>query len=88
MTNLTKPISRVAQPIGDGVIREAGKLRQVVVTLQPPYILKFRAKGCKKSYSLTYAKCYTMAVKAHVADAKRLKKKKRVRGRVKSKNDK
>lgn len=70
MTELKKPVRRVSQ----GKIFEAGKFRPVVVTLEPPYILKFRAKGCKKSYSLTTDACYSMAVKADVAAKKRVKK--------------
>jgi len=70
MTNLTKPVSRVSH----GRVFEAGKRRKVIVTLEPPYILKFRAQGCRRSYSLTTDACYTMAVKASVRADKRPKK--------------
>ena len=68
--DLKKPVSRVSR----GMVFEAGKFRPVVITLEPPCILKFRAKGCKKSYSLTTDACYSMAVKADVADKKAAKK--------------
>jgi len=80
MTELKKPVSRVSQ----GMVFEAGKLRPIVVTLEPPYLLKFRAKGCKKSYSLTTDACYSMAVKADVADKKRKKRKESKRKKRKS----
>ena len=70
MTDLKKPVSRVSQ----GKVFEAGKLRPIVVTLEPPCLLKFRPKGCKKSYSLTTADCYSLAVKADVAAKKAAKK--------------
>lgn len=76
MTNLTRPVSRVSR----GEVFEAGKRRKVIITLEPPYILKFRAQGCRKSYSLTTDACYTMAVKASVLAAKRSKKK--IKGKI------
>lgn len=80
MTNLTRPVKRVSA----GGVFEAGKMRPIVVTLEPPCVLKFRAKGCKRSYSLTIAACYTMAVKAHVSAQKRLKKEKNKKDKVKA----
>jgi len=71
MTELKKPVRRVS---GDSVF-EAGKLRPVIITLEPPCVLKFRAKGCKKTYSLTIAACYSMAVKADIEAKKREKQK-------------
>ena len=84
MTELKKPVSRVSQ----GKVFEAGKFRPVVVTLEPPYILKFRAKGCKKSYSLTTDACYSMAVKADVAAKKREKQRQAKLKKQKSKRKK
>ena len=75
MTNLSKPVSRVSR----GLVREAGKLREVVVILRPPNVIGFRAKGCRKEYQLTAEACYTMAVRAHVAEAKKRKPKKKPR---------
>ena len=51
MTNLTKKVRRLSA----GKVFEAGKFRQIVVTIEPPCLLKFRAKGCRRSYSLTTA---------------------------------
>jgi len=73
MTDLKKQVSRIAQAVDSGMVFEAGHHRQVVVTLVPPSILRFRAKGCKRSYDLTYAGCYVQAVKADVAAQKRIK---------------
>ena len=69
MTNLNKPISRVS----NGFVREQGKAREIVIILEPPNVLYFRTKGCRKRYALTAEVCYTMAVKAHVRDAKKQK---------------
>jgi hypothetical protein len=64
-----------------GFVREAGKLRNVVVTLRKPNVIAFRAKGCRKEYVLTTDVCYWQAVKADRAakdrEKKRKKKKKR-----------
>jgi len=73
MTDLKKQVSRIAQAVDSGMVFEAGHHRQVVVTLVPPSILRFRAKGCKRSYDLTYADCYVRAVKIDVAAAKKKK---------------
>jgi len=72
MTDLTKPVSRVSS----GTVFESGKVREVVVTLRPHNVIGFRAKGCKREYQLTISNLYTLAVRAHVADKKRQKKKK------------
>jgi len=69
MTNLKKPVSRLSH----GLIREAGAHRQIVITLEPPDLLYFRAKGCRKRYVLTADVCYALAVKAHVRDQKKQK---------------
>ena len=79
MTNLTRPVKRITH----SKVFEAGKMRLIVVTLEPPCLLKFRAKGCKKSYSLTTAACYSMAVKADVADKKKQKAKDKTKKKVK-----
>lgn len=71
MMYLTKPVSRVS----NGLIKEAGKHRQIVITLKPPSTLGFRAKGCRKTYYLTAEACYIMAVKAELADQRRQKQK-------------
>jgi hypothetical protein len=71
MTNLNKPIKRVSA----GIVKEAGMAREVVVILRPPNVIGFRAKGCRREYQLTTEVCYSMAVKAHVADQRRQKQK-------------
>ena len=73
MVDLTKPVKRVTRDL----IREAGKVREVVVTLRPPNVLGFRAKGCRREYRLTAEVCYIMAVRAHVAEQKKAKDKAR-----------
>jgi hypothetical protein len=60
MTNLNRPLSRVSK----GTVKEAGKVRNIIVILRPPNVIGFRAKGCRKEYQLTIDACYWMAVKA------------------------
>ena len=71
MTDLKKAVTRVSY----GLVREAGKHRNVQIRLSPPNVLSFKAKGCRTWYSLTAEHCYLLAVKADVADKKRQKKK-------------
>ena len=71
MTDLKTPLSRVSA----GIVREAGKPREIVVILRPPNVIGFRAKGCRKEYQLTTEACYTLAVKAEVAAERRAKRK-------------
>ncbi len=73
MTDLKKLVKRISS----GLVREAGKIREVVVILRPPNVIGFRAKGCRKEYQLTTEGCYVMAVRAHVADQKKQKAKER-----------
>ena len=73
MTNLTKDVSRVSA----GLIREVGQNREIVITLSPPDVLYFRAKGCRKRYSLTANRCYMLAVEAQVRYDKKQKAKER-----------
>lgn len=70
MTRLKKSVSRVT---ADKVM-EAGKVRQIIVTLEAPNLLYFRAKGCRKRYVLTAVVCYLMAVKAELRQKEREKK--------------
>ena len=71
MINLKRPVKRISS----GYVRECGKTREVIVILRPPNIIGFRAKGCRKEYQLTTDGCYTMAVRANMADIKRQKQK-------------
>jgi len=77
---LKKPVSRQSY----GLVREAGKVRQVIIILQPPNLIGFRAKGCRTVYHLTADACYTLAVKAQAAALQREKlkdkKQRRIRG--------
>ena len=70
MTDLNKRIKRVSK----GLVQEAGKRRPIIIILRPPNVLGFRAKGCRREYQLTAEACWTMAIKADVAAAKRAKK--------------
>lgn len=75
--DLKKTVKRVSSDL----VREAGKIRQIVVSLEPPCLLGFRAKGCRKTYYLTAEVCYSLAVKAHVLDQKKQKAKERKQNR-------
>ena len=75
MTHLTKPVKRTTA----AMVREAGQARPVIVILQPPNLLGFRAKGCRKTYYLPAESCWSLAVKAETAaiqKQKRLEKQK------------
>jgi len=67
MTKLTKPVRRITT----ATVREAGKMRPVIVTLEPPYSIAFRAKGCRTSYKLIADACYWLAIKAEQQSKKR-----------------
>ena len=69
MTDLNKTLKRVSA----GLTRESGKVRRVVVILRPPNVIGFRAHGCRTEYQLTIEACYTMAVRASVLAATRVK---------------
>jgi hypothetical protein len=69
MSALKKPVSRTT----GGIVREAGKPREVIVILRPPNVLGFRAKGCRTEYQITTEVGWMMAVKAHQAAAQRAK---------------
>ena len=66
MTILTKPVKRETS----GLVLDRG-MRRVLVTLEPPNVLAFRAKGCRRTYRLTVEAVFTLAVQAHVAAVKR-----------------
>jgi len=73
MTNLKKQIRRTT----NGVIREAGKTRPIIVILEPPNLIGFKAKGCKKIFWLTVETGYVMAVRIEVLAKQREKAKKK-----------
>ncbi len=72
-TPLKKPVHRESA----ATIREAGKLRQIIISMEPPHLLGFRAKGCRKTYYLTAQACYMLAVKADVLSKSKQRKSKR-----------
>lgn len=69
------PLKKKVKRETNGFIREAGKNREIIVILEPPNLIGFRAKGCRRVYHLTVEVCYSLAVKCEVA-AKRMEKKK------------
>jgi len=73
MTSLNRPVKRT----NAGMVREGGKMRAIIITIRPPNIIGFRAKGCHKEYQLTTEACYIMAVRAQVLDLQKQKKLKR-----------
>jgi hypothetical protein len=78
MTKLTKPVKRLSSVI----VRDGKYVRPVVITIKPPGTLYFRLKGCRRSYALDVATCYTMAVRAHVLDQKKAKAKSKAKKRT------
>jgi hypothetical protein len=63
MTLLRKKIKRVS----NDSVRECGEERKIIITMEPPNLLGFRATGCRQTYYLTAGFCYHLAVKAAVA---------------------
>ena len=41
-------------------------MRNIIISLEPPGLLGFRAKGTRTTYWTTVEACYHLAVKAHV----------------------
>ncbi len=72
MTKLNKPVTRSSET----VIRDGGKLRQLVVTLYPGDVLGLRPAGTrrKREEQISLAACYSLAVKQRVAAELREKK--------------
>jgi len=56
-------------------IYEAGKTRPIIITLEPPSVLGFRAKGTRRIFRLTAERCYMLAVK-RLVDLEREEKRK------------
>lgn len=69
MTKLQKPVARETFAF----VRELGKFREVIVTLEPPNLIGFRLKGTRRTYYLEAASAYHAAVKAKVAADQREK---------------
>lgn len=68
-TKCTRPIYRETF----GGILERGKIRPVIVSVEPPNVIGFRLKGMRTTYYLTAEGCFMQAVKAKVAGDKREK---------------
>ena len=75
MTKLTKPVRRETS----STVYERCQHRPVILTLEPPGLLAFRLKGCRRTYRLTVDGCYMMAVKADVEGARRERRTRTVR---------
>jgi uncharacterized ParB-like nuclease family protein len=68
-TKCTRPVYRETH----GGIYDRGKTRPVIVSVEPPNVIGFRLKGCRKTYYLTAEGCFMKAVQAAVAAEKREK---------------
>jgi len=66
MTKLTKRITREA-------LNTAEQGRPLIVNLEPGDTISFRQKGCRKVFRTTLAACFWLAVKAEVAEQRRIK---------------
>jgi len=64
-----------------GSVHERGKRRNVIVILEPPNLISFRAKGTRRTYALTTDACWTYAVKVQVESEKARKRKERAEKR-------
>lgn len=73
MTIIGRPVRRETF----GSVHERGKRRNVIVILEPPNLISFRAKGTRRTYTLTTDACWTHAVKVHVESEKARKRKER-----------
>lgn len=71
MTKLTKPVRRETL----SRVYERCQHRAVILTVEPPGLLAFRLKGCRRTYRLTIDGCYMLAVKAEVEAIRRERKK-------------
>jgi len=60
-----------------GGIFEKGKVRPVIISLEPPNVIGFRLKGMHRSYFLTAEGCYMQALRVAIAAEKREKQKRR-----------
>ncbi|MDD5457852.1 MAG: hypothetical protein PHF37_00440 [Phycisphaerae bacterium] len=67
------PLKKAVSRESNGLVREAGKVRQIIIILEPPNLIGLRAKGCRKVYYLPADACYSTAVKAEMAAIKREK---------------
>jgi len=68
-TKCKKPVYRETA----GGVLERGKIRPVIVSIEPPNIVGVRLKGMRTTYYLTSEAIFMQAVKAKVAHTKREK---------------
>lgn len=69
MTKIKSTVSRETF----STIYERGKAREVIVSIESPGVIRFRLKGCRKSYVLPADALFWIAMKAEVLAAKRIK---------------
>ncbi len=64
-TKLTKPVKRVS----GSIVRDCGKIRNLVVTLYPNDTIGLRPEGTrqKREERVTLTSCYALAVRQRVA---------------------
>lgn len=78
MTKLRKKVQRETR----ARYHESGKWRAIMVALEPPDLITFRAKGCKTKYSITAKAGFELAV---LAEVERKRKEKREQKKKKKK---
>ncbi len=69
MTKVKKPIYRETV----GGILSSGKIRPVIVSIEPPNVIGFRLKGMHRTVYLTAESCFLKAVQAQIIADKREK---------------
>lgn len=73
-------INRILKRETPASVRDAGRLRAVIVELQPQDpCLYLRQKGTRRRYALPYEAAYLYAVKLAVENSRRLKRERRTR---------
>lgn len=75
MTKVTRPVRRETIAVDGGGILSLGKVRPVIVSIEPPNVMGFRLKGQRKTFHLTAEYCFLQAVKAQLAAEQREKNK-------------
>jgi hypothetical protein len=66
-TRLTRPVTRETSV----TVRDGGRVREVIVTLEPSCVLALRLKGTRTTYRVTADAVYHLAVKREVAARQR-----------------
>ena len=56
-----------------GGVFSRGKIRPVIVSIEPPNVIGFRLKGMRKTFFLTAEGCFLKAVQAQITADKREK---------------